>query len=154
MYTKEEKREIQSEFYTTFGRMMRPIPSESGRKVRWTNYRTGISKLFVRVKLTKDSAIFSIDLQQTDMGIRDLYWEQCQSFIRIMESTFPQSLTWQKNAEVETGIYAHRITAQIEGVNLYDKNTWPTAFAFFKENLIAFDSFWSMVSDVFKDLEK
>jgi len=44
MFKRQEASRLREEFWTTFGRYMRPVLSTEGIKINWINYKTTPSK--------------------------------------------------------------------------------------------------------------
>ena len=154
MLSREELKELRTEFWTAFGNLMRPHSSETGFNVRWTNYRTGVKDLFFRLDMDGKTATIAIDFQHPDDGIRQLFWEQFMEY-----KTYFHEVTggeWQYNDLLFTndGRPYARVFRIRENVSLYRKETWPDAFAFLKENLLVLDSFWSDVRLTFIELSR
>ena len=47
MLSRQERKNLNIEFYTALGRMMQGAFSETGKRINWTNYRTGIRGVYV-----------------------------------------------------------------------------------------------------------
>ena len=153
MLSKQERKDLNTEFYTALGRVMQGSFSETGRTVKWTNYRTNIRDIYVRMEVDHKGAVFAVELQHYDEGIRQLYWEQFMEVKRLMQSEFAHELRWMEFFTKEDGITNGRISCSTQEGSLYLKDTWPALLAFLKKNLVAFDRFWANAFDIFKALE-
>jgi hypothetical protein len=54
---------------------------------------------------------------------------------------------------LESGKIISRIWVEKTGISINNKNTWETIFAFFNENMDAFERFFYENEDYIKDLE-
>jgi hypothetical protein len=154
MYTRDELKEIRSEFWTNFGKIMKPHRSQTGEHIRWTNYRTGVKDMYFRLNIDHHRATLSIDLQHPDLGIRDLFWEQLFEFKSLLSSHINSELYWHYSYTLKEGQNISHVVCYLEGVSLNDKNTWPNAFAFLKSNILNLDAFWADARDIFIHLQE
>ncbi len=153
MLTKEERKKLNTDFYTALGVMMKHYPSETGRKIKWTNYKTGVKDIFVRMYTDHNGATFSIDLQHRDKGVRELMWEQLEEFKMLLESELGEELIWHENYMLPNGMEISRVEVKLQQGSLFDKSTWLEILSFYKRNLLGFDTVWANCFDIFKALE-
>lgn len=153
MFSKEQVREIRTEFWTTLGRLMRPLKSSTGRNIKWLNYRTGVRGIYFRMDCDKRSASITIDFEHKDEGIRQLFWEQMLEFKNHFESEVPGDWVWEERFILPDNREISRISFTQTGINLFEKTTWPKAFEFLKPNFYALDQWWGLVADIFIDLQ-
>src|SRR5690242_18739767 len=78
MFTREEASRIKEEFWTSFGKYMRPVLSAEGLEINWVNYHTGIKDVHFRMDAGRNSGVIFISLEHRDAGIRELFFEQFQ----------------------------------------------------------------------------
>ena len=154
MFSKEEARELKSLFWTAFGKHMGKHQSASGGKVKWVNYKTGVSDIFIRLHCDSKCAMISIDIQHKDEGIRDLFHEQFIQLKGILNSTLTEEWEWDTETYTNTGQKIFRISKTRNGVNLYKKDDWQEIFTFFEPRMVALDAFWSEFNEIFISLSK
>lgn len=156
MYTKEEAREITTLFWTSFGKYMQKHKSQFQFHNKWVNYRTGVKDVYFRLKLDKSMAIVCIELQHKDQGIRELYFQQFEELKRVFTEIVGE-WKWEFDELVYTpeGNYLalSKISIAIDGVNLFNKETWQKTFQFFEEHMLKLDEFWADFNEIFKQLE-
>ena len=154
MLSKTERQALNTEFYTALGLMMQGSVSEfQPKKVRWTNYRTNVKDIYVRLDADNKGATFAIDMQQKDDDVRAIFWEQLTELKMLLQGEFGENLIWHEHFYKPDGNQISRVELRLENGSLYDKSTWPILLPFLKENLLAFDRFWSNCFDIFKALE-
>lgn len=153
MLSRAEAQALRTQFWTAFGRLMTRNISAFGPKTKWLNYRTGIKGLFFRVHADTKVARVSIDLQHSDSGIRELFYEQLLEVQNLLHSTTETTWEWIPEMYLETGQCISRVFVEKTGLNLYDQATWTDYFEFFEQHLVGFDEIWSMVKPIFEDLE-
>lgn len=154
MLSKQEKKQLNIDFFTAFGRIMQGCFSETGKRIQWTNYRTGIRGLYVRIELGKKSVSFNIDLEMKDPDILEMMWEQMLELKPVLETEMPNQLIWEDNYTKQSGIRVSRVQCTLDQGSIYDKSTWPEMLQFLKKNILAFDRFWANCFDIFKALEE
>src|SRR5688572_12143662 len=109
MFTREEASVIRQEFWTAFGKYMRPIASAEGMKVNWVNYHTGIKDIHFRMAADQHSAIIYISIQHRDPELQELYFEQFQELKELLHATLQEEWQWQLRAPADDGKIITRI---------------------------------------------
>jgi hypothetical protein len=152
MFSREEASHIKEEFWTAFGRYMRPILSAEGMKVNWVNYHTGMKDVYFRMDAGKKSADISISIEHRDPEIQELYFEQFNELKNILHSTLEEEWEWQRHVSVD-GKLITRIHKEISDVSIFNKDHWPVLISFFKPRIIALDNFWENAKYSFERLK-
>ena len=142
MFTRQEASRIRQEFWTTFGKYMRPITAAEGIRVNWVNYHTGLKDVYFRMDAGKNFASVCISIEQSDADVRELYFDQFSEFRTLLQITLNEEWVWEKECNLPGGAVVSRIGKQLEGVSVFNKNDWPEIIAFLKPRIIALDSFW------------
>jgi hypothetical protein len=153
MLTPAQRKTLNTDFYTALGAMMQGDYSATGRRIKWTNYRTGVKDAYVRMEADNKGARFGLEFQHADAEIRYLFWEQLEELKALMESEMGDALVWHRDFYKPDGTHVCRVEQRLDDGNLYDKSTWPVLLVFLKENLLAFDRFWANAAEVFTALE-
>ena len=152
MYSKDEASQLKQEFWTTFGQYISPQLSADGLKVNWVNYKTGIKYLYFKMEAGKRSASIVIEITHTDKGLQELFFEQFKELKNILQSYLQEDWEWQLHYTEESGKTVSRISRQIYGVSIFNRNDWPALISFFKPRIIALDEFWSDAKYAFDSL--
>ncbi len=147
MFTKEEASKIRSEFWTTLGQYLKPIPSEEGEKINWINYKTGIKEIQYKMNAEKNYAFAGVDIVGTEDRRNQLF----KVFETLRDELSPE-LLWVQNVENDAGNVVDRIYADLEDSSIYKKEDWSELISFFKQNIIAFDKFWVENKFIFETL--
>lgn len=154
MISPKQRKALNTDFYTALGLMLQGSFSASGKKTRWTNYKTNIKDVFVRMHATNAAAFLTIDLQHRDPSMRQLFWEQFLETKVLMQDAFEDDLQWLETFDMPDGSQISRISVAPVAGNIYQKETWPQMLTHLKKSILAFDAFWSDAFDIFKALEK
>ncbi len=153
MYDRETVRTTNALFFTSFGKFMMKQRSNSGNKVNWINYKTGVKSLYFRLEVDQRSARVCIDIQHKDEYIRELLFEQFLSLKTIFNTVTDNNWNWIESYENETGNTFSRIYAEIEEVNIYKKESWHPIFNFYKHSLLKLDEFWIEFKALFLQMQ-
>ena len=150
MYTKQEESKQKQAFWTAFGQYMKPILSADCESVNWINYKTGIPGIYFRMNAGHKQASIAIELTHTDIELQASYYEQLQGLKQVLHETLGEEWQWQLLTEDDYGKTISSITTQINNVNIARQEDWPLLITFFKQRIIALDSFWSMAKYSFE----
>lgn len=148
MYSKQEVSKLKENFWTAFGKYMKPVLSADGEPISWLNYKTGIPGVFF--KMDADSRHASVAIVITNSDPR--FYQQFVDNKAFLESTLDESWEWQAEATDDYGKRMSTISTQLEGVNVLSSEDWPEIISFFKPRIIALDEFWSMAKYGFEGL--
>jgi len=148
MYSKQEVSKLKENFWTAFGKYMKPVLSADGEPISWLNYKTGIPGVFFRMDADSRHASVAIVITNSDPR----FYQQFVDNKAFLESTLDESWEWQAEATDDYGKRMSTISTQLEGVNVLSSEDWPEIISFFKPRIIALDEFWSMAKYGFEGL--
>lgn len=152
MFTKEEKKNFNTEFWNCFGIYMKKYNKQFGR-IRWVNYRSNIKDLYFRLNITDHSAQFSIELQHKDDGIRELFYEQFLELKTVLSDNVRGDLKWKEVTFNQFNHPVSSISEELESVSIYNKEDWQKTFQFFEKRMVGLHEFWLEFHEIFKNLE-
>jgi len=152
VYTKAEAAQLRQAFWTTFGQYMAPVPSHDGWPVNWINYKTGLKHVYFRMQADNRRASIGIELTQPDAGVRELFFEQFLELKTMLHETLGEPWRWELHAIDANDLPLSRIYAEMQPVNLFNREDWPALISFFKPRLVALDEFWSGAQYAFEGL--
>src|SRR5699024_5481083 len=109
MRSREEKRAINTAFWTRFKAEAGKIKGANGQKMKWVNYPTGVKQLYIRLTANDHKAGFFIEIQDKDASIRLLLWEQFIELRKVLEKEMGENGEWDKQAHNEAGFPIYRI---------------------------------------------
>ncbi|MDX1445733.1 DUF4268 domain-containing protein [Lishizhenia sp.] len=147
MFSKEELRERKTLFWEGLKKKMQNRKSANGKRANWINYRTGLKFFYVRLDVNSKRAIFALDLQPKDEGIKEIFWEQLQELKVVLESEMGPGI-WDEDVEIKYGHSVSRIYWELPDVNMFKKEDTDKIYAFFQEKLIAFDRFYTDYDEI------
>jgi hypothetical protein len=153
MFSKAEASSLRHEFWTTFGRYLRPQLSADGEKVNWVNYKTGVKYVYFRMQAENRLARISIDITHYDTGIQELFYEQFVELKTMLQSYLEEEWEWQLHHVDIEGKTISRIYKELPHASIFNREDWPKLISFFKPRIIALDEFWSMARYSFDALK-
>lgn len=153
MYSKEENQKFRIEFWTKFGQFMKLIPVEGEEKKNWINYKTGLS--FVRFKMDVDrkEAKIAIEISKKSANVHLQIYQKFEMLRTILQTYLPEDWIWNYRALQEDGRYLSRIETSLENVSVNRPTDWPSIMTFFKERMLALDSFWTDNKELFDEFK-
>lgn len=151
MYSRSENSQVRQDFWTAFGMYMKPVPSATGFRTNWQNYKTGIKDIYFRMRAERDFASIGIEICHKDLEMQQLYFEQFLEFKKLLEAELGESWTWEMHVPNSEGRLISRIQTVKTGPNVMDKDTWPEIISFLKPRIIALDAFWTNIKPAFED---
>lgn len=153
MFTREAASRLREEFWTTFGKYMRPVVSTEGTSVNWVNYHTHLKDVHFRMEAGKKSAAIYISMEHRDPDIQELYFEQFKELKTPLHEALQEEWQWQLHLPVADDKIVSRIYKELSDVSVFNKDGWPELISFFKPRIIALDSFWENAKYSFEGLK-
>jgi hypothetical protein len=149
LYAKDEVTKLKQEFWTTFGQYMALELSDSGLRINWVNYKTGIKHLYFKMEADGKKASIGIEISHPDHSIQELIFEQFREFKNILTGYLGEEWNWELHATDEYGKTVTRISTSMYNVSIFKREDWPKLIEFLKPRLIALDRFWTDAKDSF-----
>jgi hypothetical protein len=152
MISKEELKERNSEFWTSFQKEMRNVRSSDGKRINWIKYPLGVKDMYLRMETTGKFTSFALELQPKDDDIREIIWEQMTELRVVLESAMGSPGIWSEFDRVFAGRNVSRVYWERTDLNFFNDDDLPEIKAYLKEKLIAFDSFYQEFKDILINL--
>lgn len=153
MFSREEKKSLNTTFFNQFVRHMSRHHSKGGGGGRWESYKTGVKGLYFRM-LTAPVVGIAIDIQQKDPEIRALLYDQFVELRRLLEAEWGDGVNYEQSHYLESGLEVSRISITLENAYFYDKDQWTEILNWFETNLLGLDAFWDTAGDIVKGLAR
>lgn len=148
MLSKEEKKQINSEFWDQFKSEMRSVKSSTGKSISWISYPSDVKDVYIRMETDTNGGRFCFDIQPKDDGIRSILYEQMTELKRVMETEMGEADGWNEFDRVMNNRKVSRIFWKSDPLNFYKKEDQSEIKAFFREKLLAFDRFYQEYKDI------
>lgn len=150
MFSKEEAKALREEFWDQFKtlsikrRIRKKLPGE------WLLTNTGIKALNLRFHVDREVAQVGIDLETRNMDKRLELFEKLEAVKKILEDAMQEPMIWELEYIRENGKSVSRIYLQIEGVDIYNPDTWSRTHQFMYEKMMKLEAFYRDYRDYFK----
>ena len=148
MLSKEERKQLNIDFWDQFKSEMRKIRSSNGKKMNWINYPTDVKNTYLRVVTESKSVSLCFDIQFKDQGVQSIVWEQLTELRKVLESEMEHPTQWEENKITSEGLNIGRISWILFGVNFYDKGQWDVIIEFLKQRMVEFDRFYQEFKEI------
>ena len=148
MFTKEERKELNSNFWDSFHKEMRNHKSSNGRGINWINYPSDVKDIYIRLIADNKEVSLCFDIQPKDDDIRSILWEQMTELKVVMENEVGKATFWNEDHHELNGRIVSRICWEITGLNFYSVKDQSKIKEFLKEKLIRFDAFYQEYKEI------
>lgn len=150
MFSKEEAKILREEFWDQFKHMSAGKRARKKLPGNWMLDQTGIKALNLRFHVDREVAQVGIDLETRNMDKRIELYEKLESLKKLLEAAMESPLNWELEYIRENGKSVSRIYLQMEGVDIYKRNTWTEAHKFMYNNMMKLESFFQEYRDILK----
>jgi len=150
MYSKEEAKLLREEFWERFKILSNRRRTRKKLPGNWLLTNTGVKALNLRFHVDREVAQVGIDLETRNMDKRLELFEKLESVKKILEETMQEPMIWEIEYIRENGKSVSRIYLQLEGVDIYDRDTWQAAHQFMYEKMMRLEAFYREYRDFFK----
>ena len=97
-------------------------------------------------------ALVTLDIEPKNQTKRELLYLQVKSLQQVTEKEYISNIIFEENYVLETGKVISRIYVKSnQNFNIYDKNSWSTAFEFFNEKMTEFELWFYEFEDYIKE---
>jgi hypothetical protein len=151
MYSKAESSAIRKEFWIKFGQYMKPVPSASGCRVNWPNYKTGVRDIYFRMKTERGFVSIGIEISHVDEELQELYFDQFLQLKKILIACVGEEWDWNLLVTNEFGHPVSRIEKVLKESDVMNEENWPEIISFLKPRIIGLDDFWDRVKPGFEN---
>ncbi len=149
MYSKEEGVLRKRNFWISFGRYMKPVPSSWQEDANWINYRTGIKNVALKMEVDSRRAVLEVYIREKDEERAALVYDQWKALRQVFFTMNGEAWHWKMtdSAPSKQGVLLQK---ELAPVSIYREEQWPDIISFLKPSLVAFDEFWGLVKEHFE----
>jgi len=151
MFTRQEASALKEKFWTSFGQYLLPVPSASGTKLNWINYKTGVKHIRFVMDADREHAFVQIEIAHPDAALRNRFYQLFVSLKSELETETQAIWNWNQSMEKEGKIIS-TINISLEDVNILNVQHWPAIISFFKPLITGLDRFWYNQKEIFEML--
>lgn len=154
MLSKEELKTKKLSFWNDLKAEMSSQRSSTGKRINWLSYPTEIKHVYLRLDAEKNHISVNFDLQFKDNTVREVFWEQMGELKTVLTQEMGEDGIWEENCFSESVSQFSRIQWKKDNLNYLNEKDRNDIFDFFKEKLIAFDSFYQEFKEILLFLAK
>jgi hypothetical protein len=154
MFSKEELKNYNIQFWAEFKQRMGQHRGASGKKVNWLQYRTHLQNVYVRLETINKACKFCFDIQFKDDSIREIVWEQMGELKKLLTSEMGSEGNWIEDYSSGTIKSMCRIEWTLENTNYLTASNKEKIFDFFEDKLLRFDRFYDSYGEILYHLVK
>jgi len=150
MFSKEEAKKLREEFWDQFKSLSSTRRARKKMPGNWMLEQTGIKALNLRFHVDREVAQVGIDLETRNMDKRIELFEKMESLKKLLEEAMESPLIWELEYIRENGKSVSRIYLQMDGVDIYKRDTWSEAHKFMFANMMKLEAFFQEYRDFLK----
>ena len=150
MFSKEEAKILRAEFWDSFKQLSAARRTRKKLPGNWILTQTGIKALNLRFHVDRKVAQVGIDLETRNMDKRIELFEKLESLRKLLEDSMECPMNWELDYIRENGKSVSRIYVQLEGVDIYNRDSWRKTHQFMYENMMKLESFYNEYRDFIK----
>jgi hypothetical protein len=98
----------------------------------------------------REVAQVGIDLETRNMDKRLELYEKLEAVKKVLEETVGEPMMWELEYIRENGKSVSRIYTEIDGIDIYDRDTWKRAHDFMTDRMMKLELFYREYQDYFK----
>lgn len=135
MYSKDERKNLTTEFWEEFAAYCQEQPYLQQRKKMWMLHNTKVKNVVLKFDATRDGAYVILEVNHRSENSRLEMFERLTWYKERLEKGFPDGLTWDICFTRETGAEVARIYTACPGLDLHRRIHWPEFFSFMAQQM-------------------
>ena len=135
MYSKEELRQLKTEFWNSFSDYCSVQPYLRRRRKMWVLYNTKVKGVELKFDAGRDGASVILEVNHRNEADRLEMFERLTWYKEILEKGFPDGLIWDICYVRETGQQVARIYITRTGIDFHRREHWGEFFSFMANNM-------------------
>jgi hypothetical protein len=151
MYSKEETRVLNQEFWESFNRYTSFYSIKVGEPIEWILYKTKIKGLELKFEVDKKWVSIVLEVNSKSEKQRYKLYDKLIEYQSMINEGFRGSLKWEKEFVLKEGKTVSRIYYGIEQFNFHNREHWKDIFEFMAQHMYLLQR---NVKDIFPILEE
>ncbi|MDH6358324.1 DUF4268 domain-containing protein [Parabacteroides sp. PF5-9] len=135
MYSKEELKNLKTEFWESFAAYCEVQPYLRGRKKIWVLYNTKVKAVELKFDIVRKKTMVMIEVNHRQEDSRLEMVEKLTWYKETLERDLENELIWDICYRRETGQEVARIYILKEGADLHRREDWGELFAFMAQKM-------------------
>lgn len=152
MYSKDELRQLNIQFWEKFGQYCDVHPRLQHKSKKWMLHHTKIKDVALRFETNREDAKVILELSSNSEKLRFKAYEFLELYKVVLEEGFENGLIWEFYHEREDSQKeVCRIYTQLDRVDFHRQSQWPEIFSFFIENMSLLEENFMSVRDLLRE---
>jgi hypothetical protein len=150
MYTKEEAKEIRTEYWNQFRDYTNKRRMNKGRTGKWIMDKTGIGAINLKFHFDHKCALVGIDVETKNPERRIEYYEKLETLKSQINKALGENSKWEPEYIRENNKTISRIYTEIVDVDIFNKTSWNRVNMFFFDRMSALEDMFLEYTDYIK----
>ena len=152
MYSKEESKNLRTDFWQGFKHYSSPKRRAVDLPKKWMLNKTGIKSVQLKFDIDRNRAFAGVEIHNSDIDKHQIYYHKFVSLKVLLEQELGFPLVWEELCLNDTEKEISRVYRQIDNVDIYDKKCWEKVYAFFVETMLPLEQFFIEYRDFIGDV--
>lgn len=151
MYSKEELKNLKTEFWESFAAFCDVQPFLYHRKKMWMLYDTKVKCVELKFDVTRKGAKVMLEISHRDDIARLEMYERIALHKVTLEEGFNGQLIWDEFAETEHSKPVSRIYVEKNELDFHRRSHWGELFRFMADNMFLLENNFIEIKDYLAD---
>lgn len=151
MYSKEEKKQLVTNFWNGFNLYCSRMPFLKGRRRLWLLHKTTVPNVQLKFDPGRDRVQVILELLHRSESERLKKYELLEQCKSILEQGFSDGLIWDFAFVRENGQEVCRIYTEKQGLDMHKQSQWEEIYAFMASNMYTLERNFIEVRELIKD---
>ncbi len=135
VYTKEERKELITQFWEGFSFYCSCLPYLRRRRRKWLLHHTKVSNVRLKFEPGRNTVKVILEIYHKDESKRLAQYEKFEMYKVILEEGFENRLVWDFTCKLENGEEVCRIYTEKTGLDMHKISEWKEIYDFMAENM-------------------
>ncbi|MDD2797007.1 MAG: DUF4268 domain-containing protein [Bacteroidales bacterium] len=152
MYSKEELKQLKTEFWESFAAFCEVQPNLRNRKPLWILYDTKIKGVELKFDLSRNNVLVALEINHRAEDERIEMFERIIWHKETLEKGFAKgTIEWKILEELAYGKQVSRIIIAKEGLDFHKRADWGELFRFMSDNMLQLETNFLEIKDFLMD---
>ena len=151
MYSKDELRNLKTEFWESFAAFCEVQPYLRRRRKMWTLYNTKVKGVELKFDATREGAFVILEVNDRNETERLEIFERLTWYKETLEKNFPDGLIWDICYIRETGKQVARIYVSKLGIDFHRREDWGEFFQFMARQMYQLERNFMSIAEYLRE---
>lgn len=151
LYTKEEKKQLNINFWSGFSLYCSRMQYLNGKKKKWMLHKTGVNNVHLKFEPGSKGVKVILEILHKNETVRLEMYEKIERYKTILEDGNETQVIWDFAYVRESGQEVCRIYTELKEVNLYRQSDWEEMYQFMAENMFRMENNFIDIRDLLRE---